>query len=50
MANKVNDNIRKSNQKKGVYQNHLSKEPNFALNTILKFETCKNPNPILEII
>ncbi|AHF97547.1 regulatory protein [Desulfurella acetivorans A63] len=50
MANKVSDNIRKLRQKKGMSQDHLSKEAVLALNTIVKIETGENPNPIVETL
>jgi len=39
MTNKVSKNIRKLRRKKGISQDHLSKQPNLALNTIIKIET-----------
>lgn len=50
MANKVNDNIRKIWQKKGISQDRLSKEADLALNTIVKIETGESPNPTVETL
>ncbi len=50
MANKISENIRKLRQKKGMFQDRLSKEADLALNTIVKIETGENPNPTLETL
>jgi len=50
MTNKVSNNIRKIRQKKDISQDRLSKEANLALNTIVKIETGKNPNPTVETL
>ena len=50
MTNKVSDNIRKIRLKKGISQDRLSKEADFALNTIVKIETGESPNPTVETL
>ncbi len=50
MSNKIGENIRKLRQQKKMSQDRLSKEANLALNTIVKLETSKNPNPTLETL
>ncbi len=46
MSNKIGENIRKLRQQKKMSQ----KKADLALNTIVKIETGKNPNPTLETI
>jgi len=50
MSNTIGENIRKIRQKKKISQDRLSKEANLALNTIVKLETGKNPNPTFETL
>jgi len=50
MANSVSENIRKLRQKKGIYQDRLSKEADIALNTVVKIETGGSPNPTVETL
>lgn len=50
MSNRIGENIRKLRQKKKMSQDRLSKEADLALNTIVKIETGKNPNPTLETL
>lgn len=41
MARSVSKNIREFRQKKGISQDHLSKDADVTLNTIVKIETGK---------
>jgi len=50
MANTVSENIRKLRQKKGISQDRLSKEADIALNTVVKIETGKSPNPTVDTL
>jgi len=50
MANTVSKNIRKLRRGKGISQDRLSKKADLALNTIVKIETGKNPNPTVETL
>ncbi|MCD6114808.1 helix-turn-helix transcriptional regulator [bacterium] len=50
MSNKIGENIRKLRQQKKMSQDRLSKKADLALNTIVKIETGKNPNPTLETL
>ena len=50
MSNKVGENIRKLRQQKKMSQDRLSKKADLALNTIVKIETGKNPNPTIETL
>ncbi|MCX6783173.1 MAG: helix-turn-helix transcriptional regulator [Candidatus Levybacteria bacterium] len=44
MADTVSENIRKLRIKKDISQNRLSKDADFALNTVVKIETGEGPN------
>jgi transcriptional regulator with XRE-family HTH domain len=50
MANSISKNIRRIRQEKGMSQDRLSKKADLALNTIVKVETGKNPNPTVETL
>jgi len=50
MPNKVSENIRKVWQKKGIYENCLSKETDLPLNTVFKKEIGGSPNPAIETL
>lgn len=50
MVNTVSENIRKLRQKKGISQDRLSKDADIALNTVVKIETGKNPNPTVDTL
>jgi transcriptional regulator with XRE-family HTH domain len=50
MASTVSKNIRKFRLKKGISQDRLSKEADIALNTVVKIETGKSPNPTVETL
>ena len=50
MSSIVSKNIRKLRKKKDISQDRLSKEADLALNTIVKIETGKNPNPTVETL
>lgn len=50
MENSVSKNIRRIRQAKGMSQDRLSKKADLALNTIVKVETGKNPNPTVETL
>ena len=50
MSNRIGENIRKLRQQKKMSQDRLSKKADLALNTIVKIETGKNPNPTLETL
>lgn len=50
MSSKIGENIRKLRQKRKISQDRLSKEADLALNTIVKIETDKNPNPTFETL
>lgn len=45
MVNSVSENIRRIRKEKRISQDRLSKKADLALNTIVKIETGKNPNP-----
>ena len=47
---KLSDNIRKLRKQKGLSQDRLSKEADLALNTIVKIETDRNPNPTIDTL
>lgn len=48
MANKVNDNIRKIQQKKGISKDRFSKKANLDFHTIARIESGAMPNPRIE--
>jgi len=50
MSSRIGDNIRKLRQQKKISQDRLSKEADLALNTIVKIETGKKPNPTIETL
>ena len=50
MSRKLSNKIRKLRKQKGVSQDRLSKEADLALNTIVKIETGKSPNPTIETL
>lgn len=47
---KISDNIKKIRRKNGISQDRLSKLSNLALNTIVKIESGRNPNPTIKTL
>jgi transcriptional regulator with XRE-family HTH domain len=43
-------NIRNLRQKRGISQDRLSKMADLSLNTIVKIESGKNPNPTIKTL
>lgn len=46
----VGNNIRNLREKKGISQDRLSKITDLSLNTIVKIESGKNPNPTINTL
>lgn len=46
----IGQNIKKFREKKQISQDRLSKMADVSLNTIVKLEIDKNPNPTIETI
>lgn len=46
----IGENIKKYRNKKGISQDKLSKLADISLNTVVKLELDKSPNPTLETI
>lgn len=46
----IGQNIKKYRNKKGISQDKLSKLADISLNTVVKLELDKSPNPTLETI
>lgn len=46
----ISDNIKKIRKKNGISQDRLSKLSNLALNTIVKIESGRNPNPTIKTL
>jgi transcriptional regulator with XRE-family HTH domain len=50
MSNIISANIRKLRQKSGISQDRLSKIADLSLNTVVKIESGKNPNPTIKTL
>jgi DNA-binding XRE family transcriptional regulator len=46
----ISANIRKLRQEKGISQDRLSKIADLSLNTIVKIESGRNPNPTIKTL
>jgi DNA-binding XRE family transcriptional regulator len=46
----IGKNLKKVRQKKGIFQNRLSKLADLSLNTIVTVEYSLNPNPTFETL
>ncbi len=46
----ISSNIRKLRQDKGISQDRLSKLTDLSLNTIVKIESGRNPNPTIKTL
>jgi transcriptional regulator with XRE-family HTH domain len=46
----ISSNIRNLREKRGISQDRLSKMADLALNTIVKIESGKNPNPTIKTL
>lgn len=46
----ISGNIKKLRQQKGISQDRLSKIADLSLNTIVKIESGKNPNPTVKTL
>jgi transcriptional regulator with XRE-family HTH domain len=46
----ISENIRKLRLKNGISQDRLSKIADLSLNTIVKIESGKNPNPTIRTL
>jgi transcriptional regulator with XRE-family HTH domain len=50
MSNNISANIRKLRQRSGISQDRLSKIADLSLNTVVKIESGKNPNPTIKTL
>jgi len=46
----ISTNIRKLRKKRGISQDRLSKLADLSLNTVVKVESGKNPNPTIQTL
>jgi transcriptional regulator with XRE-family HTH domain len=46
----IGRNIRELRQRKGISQDRLSKLADLSLNTVVKIESGKNPNPTIKTL